>query len=1405
MVALRLEAQDVVGPNRWRWALTGPGGRALARHDVRLDPNSPQYEASLDLPRNLRRHAAPDLLRIREAEIVRDAGRWLRKEVLGPVADALCAAAPTVAQVVVPADAPGLQNWPLELAWVGGRPLALRHVTLVWQHVHEAVRPVDEPMPRGRRPVRILALFSLPEDSRALNLRRERQTLHRRFAEAARTGRGIEFHGLQYGVTRDRLRSVLARPEGWDLIHISGHGTPGELLLETESGRTDRVSASDLAELLGTARGVSLVTLSACWSASGAVREQHRLLELPDQGDPASDTVQAAHPVGAIASTVVDRLGCAVLAMRYPVIDDFAIDLVEQLYPRLILHGQPLPEALARTLVELARQRRGGVPEALQSATPVLFGTRAAALVMPAPHIAKPSGRSEAPPDALSTAPGAFTRTPPVPERFVGRVALMARADAALARRGGYRGVLLQGMPGVGKTSCAAELADTHGHDFEKVVWFQATRASALEPAPDSTLAELALAMEQAVPELRCVDLLADADRFGELLARLATCMDRRRLLLVIDGIDPLLDGDNGWRDQRWGRLLDALAGPGGAGRLIVTGRSSPRALPPGLLIEPVGLLSRDESTLLTRELPHFASLLNSGPSGKAGAAPRLARKLLEDAQGHPQLLELADGLCGEPGRLTSPAADGRALESAGGNDQLRHVMRAWTGAIVHDLLPEHRDLFSFLCCLEPTDRTHPTVEQNWPELRAQLRHGEAPPDAGLRALAERGLLTPRRSSTFYDIQAELAATGRDLAGGSFRAVIDKRLAAYWVTVFRMAWQREGTDTERAHLAGPLIARAGLSAAPYLARQNELLAAEVLLEAVLRRDPSRSTIALVNPLLRQLASLRATSGGQPLSGALDLVLEVLRPEEAAKQARIKLEKARSEADFSGAAAAAGSLLRLCVRTGRLKEALELADVQIDCARQAGLGPWARLHSEVQRVHVLAESQHAEQALTEAAELLRRIEPVPRERAGQDGVSWWEVWEELHESAQRAAIRTGRWQQALNHNAELCRTKEARGAPAAELAQARFPTYMPLAQLGRTDEALALLDECRVRLSGSDSLLLGEVLGALGNVEHLRGHGDIAIARAQDSLRHAYLAGNASFIAIGHANLGSYLHEHARDGAQAAAHHLAAALLGRLTSSIATSAVQALADDLHEFGQAAEPPTAPERLSELAGQVPGVRLDGLLRQLAPHPTQLRDTLTNLVVEARRLADRFARRSIREAVWAVIWDPVVAALVAAARGNTAAYIQFRKRLIVLENFDPQFAELPAVLRRIYDGERGPHLLAGLGPLDASVAMRAQDALVDPASTDTDLWPAMPLGLALGNIVATATGHTETAVASREALAGYAADPVLAPMASVLNDIVAGSRDSGLLTRLNDATQRAVVRMVLHHIGNVEETNA
>ncbi|WP_405771424.1 CHAT domain-containing protein [Streptomyces sp. NBC_01538] len=1422
MSQLTLRVEDFAGPDRWRWVLVAQDGEVVARHEVRLDPAGPQYEAFLDLPGYLRRHAAPDVRAEREREIVREVGTWIGAEILGPVAAALLAWAPAVVRVVVPADVPAarrLMFLPLELAHAEGRPLAVQDVTLVTQLGSGGEGGSGEGRDDG--PVRVLALFSLPEGSRALNLRRERLALARLFTAAARSGRAVEVRTLQYGVTRERLRAVLARPAGWDLVHVSGHGAPGELLLETDAGRPDRVPGPELVDLLGVARGVRLVTLSACWSAAAGI--------------PPADEAAEGAVIGAVAGDLVERLGCAVLAMRYPVEDDFAIALAERLYRQLVVEGRVLPRALAGVLGELSAEA-AGAGSALRAGTPALFGARAVGLTLGAPV-------GEAVEEASREA-GALAQLPPVPEHFVGRVALMARASTVLAPRSGLCGMLLQGMPGAGKTACARELVATHAHAFDRIVWFTAPQEQEKDEQrgqeaqyqeahyQEGVLASFALVLEQAVPGLRCLRLLdggADGtDRSAaEFVGAVSSWLERERALLVIDGIDTLLAPDRAWRDRRWGELVGALAAHTGAGRLILCGRVRPAGLGPRVPTEPVDLLTSDEALLLARELPHLARLIDGRlPGTTPAAARRLATELLQLAQGHPKLLELADAQAADPERLTrllaagnraSTAADNKTGKGGDGRDggssdeQLR-VLRAWSTGVAAELTPADRDLFHILCCLEETDRTRPAVDHNWPDLRTRLGHPDTPVETALRTLVAQGLLTPRPGQS-YEIQAAIAAEGRARAGEGVRELVDTRLAGYWVRVFEMAWTREGTDAEGAQLAGPLLTHAALAAAPYLIRLRQESSAATLLEAVLRRDTSGPTRARVLPLLRRIAARAASAPGSgvvPPTDALARVISETDPVLAERLERAALASALARGDHSAAAAATSGLIDICVRTGRLTEALTLADQGLDHARRAGLGPWSTLLREVQRLHVLSQTARAAEALAEADALHRRMRDLPRERGPREGVDWWEVWEELCDTGQRAAIEAGEWRRALEYADDLGASKRARGAPVTDYARARLPAYMPLLRLGRTEDALRLLEECREVFDGAgDFLYLGEVFGALANVADVRGHGEVAIARERDSLRYAYRAGLVAVVAVGHANLGTYLHSHARDAGGAVAHHLAGALLATLAGGGRTmTAALSLAGDLQEFGAAADTqlPSSVEELCARVAEVPGVALDRLLAGLDPGLVRTREALAALVREARESAaaeGAAAHRltAVQAAAWGMTWEPVLAALVAAERRNSAAQVKLRQHLAHLTELNPMFGPLAGVLGRIRAGERGPDVLAGLDPRDAGVAGRALDALAGRVTVPAELWTVMYLGIALGSFVAVALGRPGTGAVTRENLDGFAADPLLAPMAPVLERILAGERTPGLAAGLQQPTHRAAITAVLHHINDVE----
>jgi hypothetical protein len=439
---LRLEVREFRDLTGWRWVLTDSAGVFIADHDVRLDAACWQYEAFADLLGYLSWHVAPDARDDGEARVA-EVGAWIGEKVLGSIAGVLAAARPVTVRVEVPAEARALLFRPLELAHANGRPLAVQDVTLVMQEGPAAGQAAGGGVPDGGR-LRVLGLFSLPEGGQTLNLRRERYSLVGLIRSIAAGGKAADVRVLQYGVTRSRLREVLEEAEGWDIIHISGHGGPGELLFEDAAGQPDRVTASELADMLDLARErVKLVTVAACWSAALTVAEQRRLLGLPvpdaragsrdsgsrdsgsrdsgsrDSGSPDESPVdgrsvaersaegpsaderpadersaEGGFAAGALASELTGRLGCAVLAMRYPVDDDFAIALTGKLYDLLAAKGQPLPRAVGMTLAQLADEKESW--PVLSVATPALFGARAVGLRLAAPERSGPPGSSGA-------------------------------------------------------------------------------------------------------------------------------------------------------------------------------------------------------------------------------------------------------------------------------------------------------------------------------------------------------------------------------------------------------------------------------------------------------------------------------------------------------------------------------------------------------------------------------------------------------------------------------------------------------------------------------------------------------------------------------------------------------------------------------------------------------------------------------------------------------------------------------------------------------------------------------------------------------------------------------------------------------------------------------------------------
>jgi tetratricopeptide (TPR) repeat protein len=299
-----------------------------------------------------------------------------------------------------------------------------------------------------------------------------------------------------------------------------------------------------------------------------------------------------------------------------------------------------------------------------------------------------------------------------------------------------------------------------------------------------------------------------------------------------------------------------------------------------------------------------------------------------------------------------------------------------------------------------------------------------------------------------------------------------------------------------------------------------------------------------------------------------------------------------------------------------------ADKQVDYTRQAGLGPWTQLLDEVVRLQVLNEMGRAESVLTEAQRLREYMQTLPSTSSLDESANPWNTREALLDTGRYAARQLGRWEDALDLNSAVAASMRDRAAPAAEMARSRFNDYFPLLHLGRADEALALLLECRqVFQDAHDIGMLGKTFGALADVEDSRGHREAAIHMQRDALRYTYLAGDVLSVVVSYHNLGNYIHRYARQPAAALACHLTAALIRALTGGEGIEgSVHAAVTDLRKFGADATMPADVPGLCHQIGDIPGADLDRLLEALSPDRGTLEQLFQELVAAVREAANQ-----------------------------------------------------------------------------------------------------------------------------------------------------------------------------------------
>ncbi len=1220
---LILEAKDFRDPQHWRWVLNDNQGNYLAGQEVGLDSSDPNYSAFIDLEGFLKANSSPDRWLEDQVSLMQQVGYWIGKEALGGVGERIAKfSTPVTVRVQVPPEASGLLYRPWEMAIVGGKPLALRNASLVFEIIGEKTEINAVPV---QDRLRMLAVFSLPTDASSLSLRRERYQFMKMIDQLAQSyGFAIEMRVLQYGTTRESLQEALVEGEGWDLIHFSGHGDKAMLILEKPDGSHDEVSSEELGSLLSLACGrLKLVTLSACLSAAVTVQETLKWLKIPLLPGNKTDVENPKGPaqalMPALAVELMAKLDCAVLAMRYPVGDEFAINLASELYRMLLENGNTLPRSLQLAMQKALKDGYNAATPPLSLATPALFGCTSAEMILKPPKAAQ--GQFVAPTIGLSY-------FPPEPKRFVGRSGPLGRASSALSRDSEKRGVLFQGMAGAGKTACALETAyhQRRSPRFQHFVWHQAPKEN---EEIEGALVKLALDMEKQLPGFKMTHLVDRAEEFRAWLPVLSEMLEQNSILIVLDNLENLLTSDGDWKDERWGWLIEALLNHDGLSRLILTSRNPLRDMVGNsqLIVEKINALSLNEAMLLAREMPNLGKLLlGESPVGLEKGRD-LVRQTLALVQGHPKLIELADAQAADPVALEKYLESAMGAwseeknhldrffqvgESARKAEEFLNVLARWTQEVSKDLPQASRTLFQFLCALEDTDRLNGIVMLVWPELLKSLglNRDAMALEQALNAVKSVGLVEPQAQGEQikYVIHPGVAQAGLEEVDEKFQSAVDTEMASFWISVFESA--RSGEAEEN----GQLTVMACLRSAPYMMRQKMWAKASFMLEQALKRDKSPEMVASVLPLIRHVAQ---ATGELDDSGILALALfEAGHWKESEQIIRYIIPKLVALGNFWSASVALGTLLKILLNTGRFEDALKISEEKKDYTLQAGLGPWTQLADDDLRLHVLDALGRHEEVLQGVKNLRQQMKILPEKSAQKEAYLSWDVHVGILNVGVSSAVRLHKYEEALEFNAEIIEIKKSRGAPELALAQSCFNSYSSLLHLKRYEEVERLLLSCREVFERKRSVeMLGVVFAAIADLRDRLGQKDQAISLEETALRYNYILGQPEFIAGGHHNLASYL---AKDGSQSALDHrlAAAAILSQIRSRFLVSNLGMLSWDLEKFGPEALPESF-DQLCDRVEQLDGVRFRELWARL-PKQAEDDDQLLKDIIKAAKAA-------------------------------------------------------------------------------------------------------------------------------------------------------------------------------------------
>jgi len=524
----------------------------------------------------------------------------------------------------------------------------------------------------GEEDLHVLLVFAEAPGSRPLAMRQEREALRALFIDEILPHRNCRIDILCHGVTRKTIQQKITGSRGYHIIHWSGHGHLNRLEILGEDGKSETITGEGLVNLIREAGGFvpMLVFLSACLSGAFVRLESWNdlMARLHENGDPETkktgpgpkqleEALETRPGYTGAALNLLQHHVPQVIAMRYEVGDDYALELAIRFYRRMLVNDYPADEALAQA-------RRDLFPDAahfgaVDPATPLIFG-HPGRLFEPKKSRSTQMAELYPKPQPLLAKSSELDK----PALFVGRSGPLTRLNTAWLAVKGPAIALIQGLAGLGKTVLAAEAIHLWHPRFDYVLAFQA-KPHALQIDEFYRGVNKKLSLESRVYRETCENppydrillepskQLTGDDRYERMRNNLINAMRSEAILLVVDNFENNLEdipGEQGYAcgDPQWDKLLHALAKdlPGMRSRVLVTSRHLPAVLSDAqnALWIPLGPLPIGDAWIYVRSHPKLSRLLHCGDTHLG-----LIKKLLDVSRGHPLILDRLGSLADQP------------------------------------------------------------------------------------------------------------------------------------------------------------------------------------------------------------------------------------------------------------------------------------------------------------------------------------------------------------------------------------------------------------------------------------------------------------------------------------------------------------------------------------------------------------------------------------------------------------------------------------------------------------------------------------------------------------------------------------------------------------------------------------